>query len=1005
MARPITAPELVYLRSPDQHSRLYLAIPATPAVFAARVNQTFTKYDMITSLTYDTVTTGAYTDIIPGMTVLIGSTAGASDVGIARARKAATSTKIFIGETSDASFADNQYITVIRDFAPWPRHPRVTASTVKMDYDIAYSDQNTDFSPIPVWGSDRALGLTAASGALSFDASGSYCSGSSISAYAWTCAGATVTNGTTATPTVTFTAPGTYQVYLTITAANGKSTLSSRSAYIYRMFNLLDEHGEIIQAASLPTSQITLNQCGGAIDSGGWSFEVTMFGQCDIASIRPRAKVILFAEEYYNGAALSIGPLAGSENIIAIGWIAEEGLEIAPDASTATFTVRGAQHWLNLESSFPLGVENTSGTASAWTNIKNLTVDKILINTLLWRTTLPYILDCYVTGDTRKASVLESPAGTLWAQITNLAQPTILARPACDRYSRLYVEIVTQYLNSKASVPVVMTITKPDRAEMLDFARRVTSITSQLRLSGIYYNGTSAKAIFSLSPGHTPKQFGSWKNQDYLLLASQATANDLAGDIVGTDNNPYPSIPIEFAQNNRMVDIAPNQFCYIDIAAADNVRGQGYTGNIIPRSVEYRLEEGFLQARVDFEAQCAREIARKGDIPISETTSLNIPESPPPPIVPPIITPPVPPVPEDPPVVSRINRVTVREATQGIFYTDTPSDVSPTWLVANYGLPVAPGYISGMAVTGLKNIIISYGVLYEDESTYPFSGLWGAASGGGTFQKILSYADVATTLGVTGGAIRVWIATNPFSDVVAAICQSTNKFEGTRKIFMGTSAGGFVAGAEFARRLEVTYPFTTMGYGNGEWRLVSHELLDDYTFVYRISGDGATITYDSGVTHPNFGDTSALYGLGTGSTYLLPNTGTNAQLTTDNGGTFSAFPSRPAGYQGWWQAVAGDLSGTVYMWSSDYPLSTDGGVNWGAFAAFPGIPGYGSRFFYYQPAIASLNEWWASVHNGGGYSTGVFNSVDNGTTWIDRTGDLKLVAEIDTLDIVEIYGM
>jgi PKD repeat protein len=997
MTRPITPTELAYLRGPNQASRLYLATPATPTVFAAQINQSFTSRDMVVQLTYNNVTTGAYTDIIPGMTALIGSTPGASDAGTVRIRKAATSTKVYIGETSDVYWLDDLYITVIRDFAPWPRHPRVTASTVKMDWDVAYSDQNTDFSPIPIWGSDRVLGLTGATGALDFDASESYCQDSSISAYLWTCAGATIDDDASATPQITFDTPGTYQVYLTVTADNGKSALSSRSVYVYRMYDYVVDD-EVVQAASPPVT-VTLNECGGSLDAGGWSFGVTMYGQCDVTTIRPRAKAILFAEETYNGGELSIGSLAGSENVIAIGWIAEEGLEIAPDASAATFTVKGANHWINLESSFPLGIENTTATASAWTNIKNLTVDKMLVNTLTWRTTLPNILDCYITGDTRKTSELSTPAGTIWQQVANIAQATILARPACDRYSRLYVQIGTQYLASKAAVPVVMTITEQDRAEMLTFDRRVTPLTSQLRLSGIYFNGSSAKAIFSLSPGHTPKQYGAWKNLDYLLLSGQSAANNLCGDIMGTDNNPYPSIPVEFAQNNRMMDIVPNQFCYIDIPAADNVRGQGYTGNIIPRALEYNLEEGFLQARVEFEAQSVREMARKGDIPISDTETINIPESPPPPIVPPIIDPPIPPIDEKPPIVSRINRVIVRDYNQGIFYTDTLSDESPQWLVGNFGLPVAPTYIEGMLVTGGKNLVVSYGYLYEDENTYPQSGLWAAAPGG-TFQKILSWDDVSSAIGATG-TVRIWVAVSPFDDTIAVVAQDTNKFVGTRKIFIGTSLGGFTTGAEIPFICEVVFPFTSLGFGDGQWRLLTHGLLDDYISVARISMDGGTITHQDTSTIPNMG-TGYQQSLDTGPKFMLP---IAVKQSSDNGDTIVDFPSAPSGALTHWQAVASNLDASVLMWASLAPLSTDGGVNWGAFAAFPGLPDYGSRFFYYQPDIASLNEWLASVPNAGFPTQWIVNSVDNGTTWIDRTGDFLTVAETTTPDIREIYGI
>jgi hypothetical protein len=134
MTRAITAPELALLRLDRQHTKLFVALPAAPVVFAARVNQTFTSKtrDMCVQVTFDGVTTGAYTDILPGMTVLFGTTAGGWDVGIARVRLAATSTLLKIGEMSDAYLDNDQYITVVRDFAPWACQPRILANTIKI---------------------------------------------------------------------------------------------------------------------------------------------------------------------------------------------------------------------------------------------------------------------------------------------------------------------------------------------------------------------------------------------------------------------------------------------------------------------------------------------------------------------------------------------------------------------------------------------------------------------------------------------------------------------------------------------------------------------------------------------------------------------------------------------------------------------------------------------------------------------------------------------------------
>ena len=57
----------------------------------------------------------------------------------------------------------------------------------------------------------------------------------------------------------------------------------------------------------------------------------------------------------------------------------------------------------------------------------------------------------------------------------------------------------------------------------------------------------------------------------------------MAGLLLGWKNNPFPNIPLKLCQNNRMIDICPNQFIDLTIDAADTPRGVGYDGKLIPR--------------------------------------------------------------------------------------------------------------------------------------------------------------------------------------------------------------------------------------------------------------------------------------------------------------------------------------------------------------------------------------------------------------------------------------
>ena len=74
------------------------------------------------------------------MTVYIGTSAGARDLGIVRVRKAWTSSIAYIGETSEIAWANDLYVTVVDDFRIWRRdiYPLDDDPNL-VDYEIAYS--------------------------------------------------------------------------------------------------------------------------------------------------------------------------------------------------------------------------------------------------------------------------------------------------------------------------------------------------------------------------------------------------------------------------------------------------------------------------------------------------------------------------------------------------------------------------------------------------------------------------------------------------------------------------------------------------------------------------------------------------------------------------------------------------------------------------------------------------------------------------------------------------
>lgn len=663
MTRAATPAELAIYRSDGLAARLFAIVDQPVVVYQCQVNQVFATHDKVVQVTYDNAG-GILADVLPGMTVLVGSTPGAWDNGLARVRKTWTADTAYIGEMSEIAWADDLYLTVIDEFSIWPRHLRVEANgTAWMDYDIAYSDQHSAFAPVPCLGPDRVLKLTGASVSTQFDASASWVIGSTISDYAWSVVrgAATLTNANTATPTLTATAAGRILVQCVVTAANGKTSTGYRNVYVYNANN--------------PPVEIALEDFSGSVERGGFEFSLTLPTPPGFAP-RDYCKVILFAEEQPQ----SIGPIAGAENVLSIGWLDASECQADDKNGTSTLNVKGAHYWLNKITGYPSGIENVNSAPDAWTEIQGLTVDKALWHLLYWRSTLSNCVDFFLTGDTRQATALQTSIGSLWTQIKTLAQDTILAAPVCDPWSRLFVEVDANYLpeSERGSVPVVMTLTKDDYANVGVNLTRAPEI-SRVELSGIAVINGMGRAIFSLSHGHVFGRYGQPIQKDRLLLSNQAQANTLAGLILSNENKRY-QFSVSLVSPARLVTLAPRQYLRIEIENNDTPEGIEYSGRILPRELwlTHDPETGTLSMELTCDPEIFPAPAVDGDIPPNDDSGKNWK---PPEFLPPPLPPPLPPL----PIVDQPPKYVLLLTNKGLFWTETFDRDSPVWIPLNDG--------------------------------------------------------------------------------------------------------------------------------------------------------------------------------------------------------------------------------------------------------------------------------------------------------------------------------
>lgn len=625
MVRAMTSEELEVVRRDGQGCRLYLAVHRPAVVFAARVNQTFNSLDGVAEVVYDTVTVGAYTDILPDMTLYVGTSAGAYDVGMARIRKAADATKIYIGETSEINFANDLYLTVVDEFSIWQRHLRVVnESTIYMDYEEAYSDQHAVTDAVPVLGPPAVAWLSGEEVEVDFDASESWTPKGTITGYAWTAPGASAVSGeNTAYLTATYDAAGIYRVGCTLTTSLGATFTGYRNVFVYAW-------PAVSAAEGGPFRQVQVEQVRGDLSSGGWSFTLKLYDEATIEEIRDRALVVLFARDWYGTEETSVGPVEGRENLVCVGWIDGESiLRDVEEINTVEFEAHTANWWLAKMTGFPVGFEDTDfaghggGAADQWIEFEDLTVDQALWQVMRWRTTLSRIMDCYPCGDTRQASALEAPVGDLWGQLTEIATNTILAKPCCDRFGRLFLEIDAQVtaIADRDDIPVVMAVTDNDLWEGVEIERNPVWQTSKVELTGAAYSSGSSAAYGGKSPGSVFGRFGVVEAIANLALASQAQATELAGLVCGMRNNEFGEVGLKLGENNRMMDVTPRQYLTYSLLEGDTERGFVWTNKrLIPRAVEFVFdgENGILLTNVTCEVESPQIIAQVMTFPGSE---------------------------------------------------------------------------------------------------------------------------------------------------------------------------------------------------------------------------------------------------------------------------------------------------------------------------------------------------------------------------------------------------
>ena len=592
--------EWAIIRNPDQSTDLFLSVYEPPVVFAGRLSGTYNIGDMFLTV-YNT--TGTFANIEAGQTIYFGSTEFNDDYG--RARVIETSgDQIKIAISKAIRFQPDWFFTV-RDFHEiWSVFYRsildetTRTTTFYKDYDIAYTDQNELFDPVVQMGGNYAGFRPTGTFRSYFISTGSFVLDGSLTTTIWEFPAGSVpeiytgtTPGWVNLPNV----PGHYTVKCTVNTAWGKSRTG------YRHYSLYDRPGE---GANTPILDWSLEELSGSFEEG-WVARIAIGEGAD--RIKDGYLIKIFADDYFGGQRRSFGGYAGQEHIVFVGYVDMAETQRQWGTNKTIFTIKGLTHYLKNKELYSVSLE-TSQDASDWTQLNNMTLNKIIFHYLRWHTTVLDVADWtpFLTEHADYRDQFEDiPRGEILSGVSQVAN-RVFGRFTSDRRGRFYSETDLNMLPTGTRPASIGEILETDWIGTEILQEKIDKPLSEILLGGVSFDPTNltGSAFLSRAPGLHPGigYTGKGEVQDGLMLPTsdgQDAINELSGLYFAKTNN-------RFTVNNQLVnnvpiDVVPQAFYDFTMPSGTVFRGLNISSRIIPRRIILEYKGNKLTENIEWE--------------------------------------------------------------------------------------------------------------------------------------------------------------------------------------------------------------------------------------------------------------------------------------------------------------------------------------------------------------------------------------------------------------------
>ncbi len=678
----LTNTQLETLRGRPFRTKLDLFIFRPRVVMRALVNNpSAAKGDRV--IPYDTVSTGSYTSIEPGMTLLVGNTDGGSEVGKIRIISGSAS-QLIVSENSNILWRDNQNLSVIRYWDLWPIFPRIIADPTNSenvifykDYDIAYSNQNFNLGTFVNAGIHRPIFIENGTGTVYYSSTGTLNLLGNAVSYDWAFEGGNPTGSTLPHPGfVYYTGTGDFVTRLVVT---DQATGQQDKTYRY-----ISARRKIGEGGVTPIVRWDMSTLSGSRDEGGYSVEFTVHDPVDIDE---NCLVMLKAEDWYGNSKVSLGGnYVNAGDTFFVGYIDAGSIKFNAAYNYMTFTAISVTGMMKKMTGFSVSVESKENPA-AWYELRDMDARRAIYHYLRWHSTVLNVTDFSFVGTDYPIQYFDVDRTSVFDAVDNLMKSAYMGRLSSDRQGRLWADIdPLAYANPTGTFLPVMNITKRDWMREPTIEEQVYNSSSYIELGGIAYSGATTgtfAALLSGAPGLAPSYHGSVEKISGLALESQTQLNQLSGNLWANRNQRFPKVSMDMSTPTRNLDIAPQEVVDITILPQDTIRGEQLGGIYIPSSFgwDYNQSEQYLLPKIDYVGVVSGNpgdtiiipaTAEDGDFALPEFSFPSFPSI----VMPglPIINP------------LEVQRVAVHIRNQGIFYTDNFQDESPSWNSANINL-------------------------------------------------------------------------------------------------------------------------------------------------------------------------------------------------------------------------------------------------------------------------------------------------------------------------------